>query len=526
MLKKKSFLSILFMMLMILSLVACGDNDQSNVPSDDENNEPSVDETDEPEEVTLKWLVPSIDQPDQERVWAEFNERLQEYLPNTTVEFENVTIPEYAERWQLVASAQEPVDIAWSFWNTPLIEEVEKGAYLDLTDLIPEYAPDLEKELDPYLMDFGKVDERQYAIPNWQPMTDMRVTMRTNQEDFDEFWSVEEAESVFYSREERPLDQAAYDALADYFQKILDARGEIEVSPDTLDQMQQGQEISGPFSIRIGDENFEVVNKIELPEMKLFFENMRDWNEKGFIREDILANPDGSRSEDHYIHFHAYFPGEELGNHTAADNDPDVIRTQFVPLTDEYTISQLIHNSNTVIPSSSPNPERALQLIELMHTEKGIDLFNFLLWGIEGEHYEVVEEGKRIETIGYPGEFPANPGSEADYGLTHYFTGNTLNAWETQANPEGHWETMAKLHDEAWKSPLIGFKPDLDPIRTEMAQIQTIYTEYWDTLYTGSAENWEELYDQMIERMNGSGAQTVIEELQSQVDAYVEEHDL
>src|SRR5690606_30215358 len=246
---------------------------------------------------------------------------------------------------------------------------------------------------------------------------DMRVTMRTPKADFEEFWSVEEAESVFYSREDRPLDQAAYDAMSEYFQKVKDARGSIEVQPHTLEQMQQGQIISDPFVIRMQDENFEVVNKLALPEMKLFFDNMRDWYEKGFIRQDIISNPDGGGNKDSIVHFHAYFPGDELA-------EPE---TQFVPLGEKYYITQLIHSSNTVIPSSSDNPERAMQLIELMQTEKGKELFNLLLWGIEGEHYKTISDN-RIETIGYNGAFPANPGSEAPYGLTHYFTGNTLNA--------------------------------------------------------------------------------------------------
>jgi putative aldouronate transport system substrate-binding protein len=240
---------------------------------------------------------------------------------------------------------------------------------------------------------------------------------------------------------------------------------------------------------------------------------MRDWYEKDFIRQDVLSNPDGKR--ENTIWFHAYFPGDELANE----------ELQVVPLGEKYYISQLSHSSNTVIPASSKNPERAMQLVELMHTEKGKELFNLLLWGIEGEHYTKVSEN-RIETIGYNGVFPANPGSEAPYGLTHYFTGNTLNSLETQANPEGHWEKMGDLHDNAWKSPLIGFKPNLEPVRTQMAQMSTITTEYWDTLNTGSSAKYEELYEQMIQRMNESGAQDIIAELQKQVDEYVAENNI
>lgn len=515
MLKKKWFLSIAMLLLLSLVMIACSNGDENNTDNNDAGNQDSGDEQ---EEVTLKWLVPSIDQPDQDEVWEAFNEELQDYLPNTTVEFENVTIPEYAERWQLVAAGQEDIDIAWSFWSTPFVAEVQKGAYTDLTDLVSEYAPDILEEIDESVLDFGRVDERLYAIPNWQPMADMRVSMRVPLEDFEEFWSEEEAEDVFYAREERPLDQAAYDAMNDFFQKVQDERGSIEVNPHALDQMQQGQVITGPFSIRLQDDNYEVVNKMELPEMKLFFDNMRDWNEKGFIRQDILSNPDGGGNAESAAHFHAYYPGDELVQ------DPEE-PVQHVPLGEDYYISQLVHDSYTVIPSSSKNPERAIQLIELMQTEKGKDLFNFLLWGIEDEHYEKIDEN-RIETFDYPGEMPANPGSEAPYGLTHYFTGNTLNSWETQANPEDHWEKMGELHDEAWTSPLIGYKPNVEPIRTQLAQMDAITTEYWDTLRFGTSEDYEDLYEQMIKRMNESGAQEIIDELQSQVDEFVEENDL
>ncbi|MCK0473670.1 ABC transporter substrate-binding protein [Halalkalibacter sp. APA_J-10(15)] len=515
MLKRNGLLVFIILVFSITVVVGCSGNEETSKDDGSNNQEQSNQNKEEPEEVTLKWLVPSIDQPDQERVWAEFNELLQDHLPNTSVEFENVTIPEYADRWQLVAAAQEPVDIAWSFWNTPLVQEVEKGAYLDITDLMEEYAPDLVNELDPSLLDLGKVDGRQYAIPNWQPMTEMRVTMRTLKENFEEFWSVEEAEAAFYGRDERPLDEEGFEALTSYFQRLQDAGKEFEVDPNQINQLQRGQIISDPFVIRMQDENFEVVNKMELPELKLFFDYTREWYEKGFIRQDIVSNPDGhsTSEDDDYINFHAYFPGDELGQ-------PD---TQFVPLDENYYIAQLIHSSNTVIPNSAENPERAMQLIELMHTEKGEELFNFLLWGIEGEHYEVVGEN-RIETIGYAGEFPANPGSEADYGLTHYFTGNTLLAWETQANPENHWAKLQELHENAWTSSLIGFKPNLEEVRTEYAQIQTIYEEYFQTLLYGVSADYEDLLERMIESMNQSGAQTIMDELQRQVDEYVEEY--
>ncbi|MGM0876524.1 MAG: DUF3502 domain-containing protein [Bacillota bacterium] len=43
---------------------------------------------------------------------------------------------------------------------------------------------------------------------------------------------------------------------------------------------------------------------------------------------------------------------------------------------------------------------------------------------------------------------------------------------------------------------------------------------------TGSSDKYEELYEQMIQRMNESGTQDIIDELQKQVDEYVAENNL
>ena len=90
-----------------------------------------------------------------------------------------------------------------------------------------------------------------------------------------------------------------------------------------------------------------------------------------------------------------------------------------IPFENKHYIPYAASASNTAISINSKHPERAMQLIGLMNTEKGKDLYNLLVFGIEGEHYTKVND-KEIQPIGYTSQ----PTSEAH-------TDNTDLRWVT-----------------------------------------------------------------------------------------------
>lgn len=63
-----------------------------------------------------------------------------------------------------------------------------------------------------------------------------------------------------------------------------------------------------------------------------------------------------------------------------------------IPFENKHYIPYAASASNTAISINSKHPERAMQLIGLMNTEKGKDLYNLLVFGIEGEHYTKVND--------------------------------------------------------------------------------------------------------------------------------------
>ena len=146
-----------------------------------------------------------------------------------------------------------------------------------------------------------------------------------------------------------------------------------------------------------------------------------------------------------------------------------------IPFENKHYIPYAASASNTAISINSKHPERAMQLIGLMNTEKGKDLYNLLVFGIEGEHYTKVND-KEIQPIGYTSQ----PTSESPYGQYRFAMGNTFNGYEIymqDKSPIYDNDFIKSVNDKAEDSKLRGFTLDTDPIKMELAQVTAVIGE-------------------------------------------------
>ena len=77
-----------------------------------------------------------------------------------------------------------------------------------------------------------------------------------------------------------------------------------------------------------------------------------------------------------------------------------------------------------------------------------------------------------------------------------------------------------KNYETATLSAAMGFTPDLAPVETECLAVKAVIEEYKADLYTGTADPDVKI-PEMLNRMNEVGLQTIITEVQSQLDAFV-----
>lgn len=517
--KAKSILcTILAAMLFILTMSGCA-NDQ--VSSEDGN-----------EQVTLRWVLMGEKKQDSDKVWEAFNEKLQEKLPNTRVEFTVIPSSDYAEKWQLMMSAQETVDMAWNGWMQDWKEEVRRGSYMEISDLLDKYGENIKAAVPDFVWEDQMVDGKLYYIPNMQMMVGRRLHLFTSGDKADKYLDKERLNEAFIAdvnaglnRKGETVDAAwsdeIWDVIEDYLANLKAAgRLGLGFDPALLGWLSpvEAQHVVEPVCYVVQDSTGRYIAKaIHTPDSpyRKEFARMADFYQKGYIRKDIQtatsSSKDNSPEEGYVFRFSAGDQFSEQAKTLEAGEPIYAIDTSAGLL--GYKRFGEPSDTNFTIPSTAKNPVRAMKLYNLLNSETDTELFNLLAYGLEGLNYKKVSENK-IETF-----------TPSTYSMYPWVIGNALNAWDTQTSVPGYNEfTKNVLNNpenlDKRESPFKNFKFDTSNIKGIMAQINSILGEYKD-LDMGVSANWEERCTEMEQKLARVGVDKVVAELQRQLDETV-----
>ncbi|MBP3361526.1 MAG: ABC transporter substrate-binding protein [Clostridia bacterium] len=475
-------------------------------------------ETSPDDNVKLTWMMLGPgEQKDTQMVVDEFNKQLEGIIPNTSLELKVYSTSEYAEKYKLVSAANEPIDLIWIGWLIDYPTEVKNGSYYAMDELLDKYGADIKAEIPESLLNSVKIDGKLYQIPNYQMMVGGRNGIAAHKNSTDKYADAQKIQEVLYNSP--TMTEACYDVIEEYLEK-LKAGGELNlgVSTETFARLvQKGYQTVGSgydFVIRRDDPKCKVYNFYETPEMQLFFEKMNDWYKKGYIRKDILAVENVTQDE-------GKPDGYDLWVTQYFDKRSESLSSQYgfpielIPQNEEYYYDGG-SATGTAISANSKNPDRAMQLLDLLNTKKGKDIYNTLVYGIEGVHYNKVSD-TRIETLSYSGA----PDSSSAYGQYKWAVGNTFNAYEIPGDLEGWNDYILGLNESCITSPVAGLIFDNSSVKIESAQIATITNEFVRSLNSGAIADYKESYDKMIAKLNAAGAEKYMAELQRQIDEYL-----
>jgi len=146
-------------------------------------------------------------------------------------------------------------------------------------------------------------------------------------------------------------------------------------------------------------------------------------------------------------------------------------------------------------------------MLEIMNTDK--EIYRMLAWGLEGQHYEIVK-GDVIRKI---------EGSQ--YTIPDWSIGTVLNSFVLEGKPEDVWQQLKARDDAAIQSPLLGFVPENSVIQAELGNCETVIKEYLDTIQFGLKDP-EEVLPEFIEELKIAGSDTIVNEIQKQIDEWWE----
>lgn len=162
------------------------------------------------------------------------------------------------------------------------------------------------------------------------------------------------------------------------------------------------------------------------------------------------------------------------------------------------------------IPTQSKNPDAAMKFLNLMYgDEKVVNLFQ---WGIEGVHYVKNPDG----TIKYPEGKDAN---NVGYQLNaNWLWGDQLKQYIWEGTPLTFVEDMKKYND-APASVGMGFIFDPEPVKTELAGIMNLISQYELTIQSGQGDP-DKVLPEFQSKLKAASIDKCIAEVQKQFDAW------
>ncbi|OPH59911.1 hypothetical protein BC351_18460 [Paenibacillus ferrarius] len=448
-------------------------------------------------------------QPDEKAVVDAMNKITKEKI-NTTITLNTIDWGNYDDKMKVIISAGEDWDITYTAsWTNNFHNNVAKGAYLPLDDLLNKYGTQIKETIPAKFFDGARVNGKLYGITSYQIMATMKG------------YSIKKDLADKYK-----LDKSAIKSFRDlepYLEKVKQNEPGIVPTMDgapievyALSTMGSGLaydavtgDASNPLVVNVKNNDFKVKNMYELPETMELVKMNREWYNKGYIRKDASTIKDykAEQKTGKYGMFAAgaVKPGNE--GDTKGWAGFDVTDVQLSP---SYISNTSLIAGMAAINQNSKNPERAMMYLNQLFADK--ELYRLLCIGIEGKHYKKVD-ADTIESLPNGGY---NPG-------TDWMFANQFNMFLRPGQPKDVWDQTLKVNKEAITSPLIGFVLNRDPIKTEMVQIDAITKQYnsvENSLLTHGSADPDKIMTEINDKLKKAGLDKVIAEAQKQLDEW------
>lgn len=445
--------------------------------------------------VTLKWFVPGGAQTDHASVLEEVN-KIVEPAIGAKLDLQFIDLGAFGERMKMNMASQTEFDIMWVGYANSYEGAVENGGIIGLEKMLNDVTPDLKESVPDYFWEAARYGDDIYAVPCVQ---------------------IAAQNYAFCIKkdlvEKYNIDTAAIKTVDD-IEPILELikKNEPDMFPfqpkygPKLWTFEDYQNLDDTFlAVRKDDPKGKVINLMETKEFQKGIKKMREWYEKGYIRADVASATDDGldlKQGKYGVHIQVMKPGLEATFKNT--NGYDIVTA---PFTTPFFDGQGALQTMNAISSTSKHPEKALQLLELVNTNK--ELHNLLSFGIKDKHYIINENGKAeyIEDSGWQ--------PKADWKF-----GNQFNSIILEGQDDDVWEQTIEMNESAVKSKLLGFTFLTTNITRELSNVTSVVSEY----NTGMQKGYNDPKNYLSEyksKLKTAGLDKMIEEAQRQVDEFL-----
>jgi len=492
------------MLAIVLLLTACGSSGgESSTAPQGSSTAASEGGREAPYEIHMVFI--GQDQKDFPLIQEELSRLAKEKI-NATVKLTPINWGAWSQQTTLMLAGNEKIDLmvtSNTLYNYST--QVAKGQLLPLNDLLDSHGQGIKEALGEDFLSAATVDGQAYGVPSLRDMAvNYGFTMRQDlldkySIDINSIKTLDDVEAAFKTVKENEPDVTP-------FVSAIGGATPIELLyPAYFDLLGDSLGVLPGY-----DNNLKVVNMYETPEYAELVKRARRWYEAGYIAKDASTTREDSstlmKAGTAFAAASNLKPGIESQVSNAAGR-PVKAAAIFPPVYSTGTISSFMFS----IPISSQYPEKAMEFLNLMYTDP--EIVNLLDYGIEGKHY--VKKSDNV--VGFP---DGVDGTNSGYNLQQgWMFGNQLISYVWEDNAPDIWEQTRAFNESAKRSKALGFIYNSEPVKTEVAAVLNVVSQFKMGLETGSVDP-EKVLPQFIEQMKAAGIDKIIAEKQKQLDAW------
>ena len=506
---KKLLLLMLLTSLSLFTVFGAGQKEQAGE---------SEGETGELKPVVLEMYLLGDPQPDYEKMLVVLNEKLKEDI-NATLKVNFTTWSGWDTKYNLLLTAGEKFDLIFAAQWTKYQEFARQGAYLELNELLPKYAPETWNNVPKDGWEQTKVDGNIYMVP-------------MNALEFEThglLYRLDLAKKYGIGKIENVDDMEAYfNAIKENEKGMIPLNAGAQGPGNNIRHFINAIEGVRPYP---WDDSVNMMFHRYLDEEKWFFplerhgevfyEKTREFYEKGFWPKNILSSQMSARDN-----LKSGTSASAILNAPNANDDSIQILTShpeweldwfnFEHRSPVNKTRALIGNG-MAINDNAKNPERALMFLDLVHND--FEYYMLLTNGIRGEHWELDDDGNMVmpdgvdaSNTGFAWDAPCPWGWREE----KFHLGGIMKNPRTMSFIKEWW---SKWVEDSVFNTSVDFAFDPTPVAAEMAALSNVQSSYELALQWGVLEL--EKIDEYEEALKKAGLEKVKAELNKQWNEYL-----
>ena len=437
---------------------------------------------------------------------------------NAEVHINILEMGNYVPQLNLILSSNEKMDLMVTLpgESAHFNSMSSQNQLTDLSQLLPEYAPELLELVPKSWLEGTTVDGRILSVTSYgDKATPLGFACRTDILEKtgiqpENLKTADDFEALFdkvleVAPEVTPLGVGNKKILTTPY--LIDSEGNF-VKYDSL-----GDSDNALIGIMESDDN-KVQNNYLRPEFVDTASRFASWYEKGYVYKDG-ANVDETAEAQVAANtvfglFKTLPAGAQASVSATCGHDMTIVYLDSEPLIS----TELIRKFTWAVPTTATEPEAAVAFMNLLFTDA--EVLNLLTWGIEGVHYQTLEDG----TIDFMDGEDVNSCGYYIGDQTAILGNGFLAKVRAGSDPDLRAQSEA-MNLSAKVSEFLGFSFTSDGFENQIAGITNAVQEYRPALASGLFT--EDYYNEFIKKLNDSGTQEYMESIQEQLDEWLKQ---